>query len=253
MNKLYLLPFFLILFVVFYVDANAQEWPEKTSAYDLSKQSHLGGTRIYTVNDTEVEGSPLLNEEFKKGRFLFTSGDQSEVVPINYDLERHLILYEEDGQTMILDNLNVKGFILGPPQNSNSWESTQEEYTFRVSNREFDFSEPTPVQVLYNQNGSVKLFALRKVKLVRGNRQDPFSGKTTHRYKSDTEYYLETPDNEMHKLRRLRAKEIIKALGDNSKKELKSYIDENDLDEKSERDLVRLLTYYDNEILAVNE
>lgn len=253
MKKLYYISFPLILFGFFSVNLNAHVESEKTSAYDLSEMNHLGGTPIYTVNATDVEGTPLLNDEFKDGRFLFTSGNQSEIVTINYDLEQNLMLYKKEGQIMILENENVKGFSFEPSQDFDSTESIQEEYTFQISNNEFDLTEPTPVQVLYDQNGAIKLFAIHKVKFVRGNRQDPFSGKITNRYKSDTEYFLKTPDNNLHKLRRLRAKDIIKAIGNDSKKKLNTFIDENNLDEKSERDLVKLLAYYDKEITVGNE
>ncbi|MCG2590586.1 hypothetical protein [Rhodohalobacter sulfatireducens] len=253
MKKLHTIPLSIFLLILFCVDLKAQVGPEETSAYDLSEMTHLGGTRIYSVNSTDIEGTPLLNDEFKKGRFLFTSGNQSEIVPINYDLEQNLILFKKDDQIMILENVDVKGFSFEPPRDYDRSENVQEKYTFRVSDSEFDFTEPTPVQVLYDQNGAIKLFAIHKVKFVRGNRQDPFTGKITNRYKSDTEYFLKIPGNEMHKLRRLRAKEIINALGGDSKKELYTFIDENDLDDKSERDLVRLLAHYESKITAGNE
>jgi hypothetical protein len=154
---------------------------------------------------------------------------------------------------MILENVDVKGFSFETPKDIDHSESVQEKYTFRVSDSEFDFTEPTPVQVLYDQNGAIKLYAIHKVKFVTGNRQDPFTGKITDQYKSDTEYFLKIPGNEMHKLRRLRAKEIINALGDDSKKELDTFFNENDLDDKSERDLVRLLAYYESIITAAKE
>ena len=244
MKKTNLIPFSLILLILFSVDLKAQVGLEETSAYDLSDLTHLGGTRIYSVNSTDVVGTPLLKEEFKEGRFLFRSNDESEIVPVNYDLEQNLILYKKDGQIMILENINVRGFV---------FENPHEEYTFRLNDNEFDFTEPTPVQVLYDQNGAIKLFTLHKVKFVRGNRQDPFTGKVTNRYKSETEHFLKTSDNEIHKLRRLRAKDIINAIGDDSKKELSTFIDENNLDDKSEKDLVRLLAYYDREIATGNK
>lgn len=253
MKKSYLISLSIILFTLFSVDLKAQVGPEKTSAYDLSKLSHLGGTRIYNVNSTNIEGTPLLNEEFKNGRFHFRPDRESEIVPINYDLERNLILYKQDDQIMILNNVNVTGFSFEPSQDVNSSESIQEKYTFQVNNNEFDFVDPIPIQVLYDQNGAIKLFAIHRVKFVRGNRQDPFTGKITNRYKNNTEYFLKTPDNEMHKIRRLRAKDIINAIGDDSKKELNTFIDEHDLDEKSQMDLVKLLAYYDKQITTGNE
>ncbi len=253
MKKLNLIPFSLILLVLFSVDVNAQVGPEETNPYDLSELTHLGGTRIYTVNTTDVEGTPLLNEEFKKGRFIFRSDKKSEIVPINYDLERNLILFKKDDQTLVLENVDIKGFSFETSQDSKSSESVPEEYTFRVNDKEFDLTEPTPVQVLYDQNGAIKLFAVHKRKLVRGHKQDPFTGKVTNRYENETEYYLETPDQEMHKLRRLRAKDIINTIGEDSEKELNTFIDENNIDEKSEKDLVRLLAFYDKEISADKE
>jgi hypothetical protein len=252
MKKSYCISFILILLILFTIDAKAQVSPEEKNAYDLSELSYLGGTRIYSVNMTDVEGTPFLNEDFKKGRFLFTSGKQSEVVPINFDLERNLILYKKDSQTLILENVKIKGFTFEKPTNSDLPISFQEKYTFRLPDNEFNVNGLTPIQVLYDQNGAVKLFAVPKVKLVRGHKQDPFTGKVTNRYENETEYFLKTPDDEIHELRRLRAKDIINAIGDDSKKVLNRFIDENDLNEKSEEDLVRLLSYYDNEIAAGN-
>lgn len=253
MKKSYLISFILTLFLLFSIDAKAQVSPEEKEAYDLSELSYLGGTRIYTVNMTEVEGTPFLNEDFKKGRFLFTSGKQSELVPINFDLERNLILYKKDGQTLILENVKIKGFTFEIPPNSDLPASFQEKYTFRLPGNEFNVNGLTPIQVLYDQNGAVKLFAVPRVKLVRGHKQDPFTGKVTNRYENETEYFLKTSDDEIHELRRLRAKDIINAIGDDSKKELNRFIDENNLDDKSEKDLVRLLAYYDKEIAVDSE
>lgn len=253
MKNSYRISFILTLFVLFSIDVKAQVSPEEKDAYNLSELSYLGGTRIYTVNLTDIEGTPFLNEEFKKGRFLFTSGKQSELVPINFDLERNLILYKKDSQTMILENVKIKGFTFEDPTNSNLSSNFQEKYTFRLPHSEFNVNGLTPIQVLYDQNGAVKLFAVPRKKLVRGHKQDPFTGKVTNRYENETEYYLKTSDDEIHELRKLRAKDIIKAIGDDSKKELETFIEENDLDEKSHKDLVKLLRYYDKEIIAAVE
>lgn len=253
MRKSYHIPLSLVLLFIFSVDLKAQEGPEKTTAYDVSRETHLGGSRIYTFKNTDVVDSPLLSDEFKNGRFLFASNNQSDIVPINYDLEQNQILYKKDGQILILENKNIKGFSFELPDDFDSSENIQEVYTLELTDKEFGFAETTPVQVLYNQNGAIKLFALHTVKFVRGNRQDPFTGKITNRYKNDTEYFLETPDNKLHKLRRLKAKEIIKTIGGDSKKELNSFIKQNDLDDKSQKDLVNLLAYYDKKITVSNQ
>lgn len=235
------------------VDLNAQAQSDRKGAYNLSEQTYLGGARIYTVNTTDVVGTPLLYDEFKNGRFLFSSSEQSEVVPINYDLEQNEILFKKDGQIMILEKSNIEGFTFELPRNFDSSEDIREVYTINLNDENFGFTEATPVQVLYSQNGAIELFAFHKVKFVRGNRQDPFTGKITNRYKNETEYFLKTPDHKLHKLHRLRAKEIIKAIGDDSKKELNRFIKQNDLDEKSEKDLARLLAYYENQIADSNK
>lgn len=248
MKKLLSVSLFLIPLVFIFVDLKAQTQSDRKGAYNLSEQTYLGGARIYTVNTTDVEGTPLLYDEFKNGRFLFSSSEQSEVVPINYDMEQNEILFKKDGQIMILQKSNIEGFTFELPRDFDSSQDIQEVYTLKLNDEEFGFTEATPVQALYSQNGAVALFALHKVKFVRGNRQDPFSGKITNRYKNETEYFLKTADNEVHKLRRLRAKDIINAIGDDSKKELNRFIKQNDLDEKAEKDLVKLLAYYDNQM-----
>lgn len=253
MKKLLNVSLFLIPLVFFSVDLKAQTQSDRKGAYNLSEQTYLGGARIYTVNTTDVDGTPLLYDEFKNGRFLFSSSEQSEVVPINYDMEQNEILFKKDGQIMVLKKSNIEGFTFELPRDFDSSEDIQEVYTLKLNDEEFGFTEATPVQVLYSETGAIELFALHKVKFVRGNRQDPFTGKITNRYKNETEYFLKTADNEVRKLRRLSAKDIINAIGDDSKKELYTFIKQKNLDEKSEKDLVRLLSYYDDQITDGND
>ncbi|MEX0843930.1 MAG: hypothetical protein WD022_01570 [Balneolaceae bacterium] len=54
----------------------------------------------------------------------------------------------------------------------------------------------------------------------------------------------------IEKLRRLRAKDIIKKL--DHQKALRSFMKDNNLDNRSEKDLAKLLAYYDS-LLAENE
>lgn len=247
MKKIYLIPLLLIILAFFSVDLIAQERQENSVGHEVPLLTNRAGTHIYTTNSTEVIGSPLLKNEFKNGRVLFKPNSQSEITPINFDLQKNQILFKKNGQTLVLDKKDIKGFFFEIPQDFTSSEEIQEVYSFQHNNKEFGFTETTPVQVLYNQNSGLQLLAVHEVKLIKGNRKDPFTGKVTDRYVSDTEYFLQTPDHNMHKLRRLRAKDIIKAI-DNSKDELHSFIKQNDLDEKSEKDLVRLLSYYDKNI-----
>ncbi|MCP9292110.1 hypothetical protein [Gracilimonas sediminicola] len=216
--------------------------------YQTVPITNQAGTQIYTEDSKDVVGSPLIKDSFKNGRILFDSNKASEIMPLNFDAYRNQVLFIKDDQIRVLNTNNVRGFVFEKPADFASSDKVQEVFTLQLRNEEFGFREPTPVQVLYNQKTGLKLLALHRSNLMKGNNKDPFTGKVTDRYISDTEYFLQTRDGKITELRRLRDKDIMNVLGKKYKKELKSFIKKNDLDGKSQKDLVKLLAYYDTNI-----
>ncbi len=213
--------------------------------YQTIEITNSTGTQIYTENTTDVVGSPLLKESFENGRILFTGDKASEVVPINYDAHKNQILFIKNNQIRILNIQNVRGFAFETTANFQQSGKVQEVYTLQLRNEEFGFTEKTPVQVLYNQETGLKLLGVFDVRFMKGNSKDPFTGKVIDRYIPSTTYYLQTHDGNIHKLRRLRDKFIINELPKKHRKQLKSFIKKNDLDGRSQKDLVKLLAHYD--------
>ncbi|PWG74933.1 hypothetical protein DF186_15335, partial [Enterococcus hirae] len=90
----------------------------------------------------------------------------------------------------------------------NSSDKVQEVFTLQIRDDALGFNEVTPVQVLYNEGTGLRLLAVHRVSLMKGNSKYPFTGKVTDRYISKTDYYLQTKDGKYKELRRLRDKDI---------------------------------------------
>lgn len=236
----------LLLFIsVYYSDAQAQN---NEVDYEKVEITNPSGTTIYTENTKDIQGSPLLKDSFENGRVLFTSNKATKVFPINYDSHKNQVLFIEDNQIKVLNTNGVKGFLFEKPDNFMQSDKVQEVFTYQINDEALGFSEPTPVQVLYNQGTGLKLLALHKTNLMRGNSKDPYTGKVTDRYIKVTEYYLQKKNGDIEKLRRLRAKDIIKAVDKEHQRVLRSFMKENSFDDRSQKDLAKMLAYYDNNL-----
>lgn len=239
-----------ILFVVFTVALSPQlqaqdDDPVEYNTVDITNRA---GTTIYAENNKDIQGNPLIKDSFENGRILFDDNKASKVVPINYDAYKNQILFIENNQIKVLNLNGVKGFVFEEPANFNSSDKVQEVFTLQIRDEALGFSEKTPVQVLYNQGTGLKLLAVHRTSLMKGNSKDPYTGKVTDRYINRTNYFLQTKDGDTKELRRLRDKDIIKALGKEHRKDLRSFMKSNDLDGRSQKDLAKLLAYYDNDL-----
>lgn len=235
----------LIFATALSIQASAQNTGDETD-YQTVQITNNAGTTIYAEDKTEVEGSPLLKESFENGRILFESGKASEILPINYDSYKNQVLFIKNEQIMVLNKNGVKGFMFQTPADFQNSDKVQEVFTYQIRETELGFDELTPVQVLYNQGNGLKLLAVHETNLMRSNSKDPFTGKKTERYINSVEYYLQKHNGDIEGLRRLRAKDIIRKYDRSDRKALNNFMKENDLDSRSEKDLVKLMTYIDN-------
>lgn len=235
--------FFFLVASAFTETAAAQNTDEVD--YQTVEVMNSAGTLIYAEETKDIQGSPLIKESFENGRILYPGNKASEVVPLNYDAHKNQVLFIKNNQIRVLNTVGVKGFMFEKPENFEQSDEVQEVFTFQIRDEALGFDEITPVQVLYSQGQGVKLLAVHRVNLMRGNAKDPFTGKVVDRYVSGVEYYLQKPNGEFEKLRRLRSKDIIKKLDRSHRKELNNFMKENGLDGKSEKDLAKLLAYYD--------
>lgn len=216
--------------------------------YNTVQITNQAGTTIYAEDAKDIIGSPLLKESFKNGRILFDSGKASEIMPLNYDSYKKQILFIKGDKIMVLNTSGVKGFLFEKPEDFSTSDKVQEVFSLNINHPEFEFSEPTPVQVLYDQGSGLKLLALHETNILRSNSKDPFTGKETERYMNSVEYYLQKPDGELEKLRRLRDRDIIRKFERKQRQAFNDFKDENDLDSRSEKDLVKLMSFIDNSL-----
>ncbi len=213
--------------------------------YQTVQITNNAGMTIYSEESKDIQGSPLIKESFENGRILYPDNKASEVVPLNYDAHKNQVLFIKNDQIRVLNTVGVKGFMFEKPEDFEQSDEVQEVFTLQIRDDALGFEEITPVQVLYSQGKGVKLLAVHRANLMRGNTKDPFTGKVVDRYVSGVEYYLQKPNGEFEKLRRLRSKDIIRKLDRSHRKALNNFMKENDLDGKSEKDLAKLLAYYD--------
>jgi hypothetical protein len=240
---LLLSPFLLIIFLQSNIQAQSED-----ENVDYQMVNITSGTTIYTEDTKNIIGSPLILESFEAGRFLFDLKNASKVLPINYDGHKNQVLFIKDDKIQVININSIRGFVFEKPSNFSQTDDVQEVFSLEIRHKKFGFEEPTPVQVLYNQDSGVKLLAIHKISLMKGNSKDPFTGKVTDRYVEFTEYFLQTPDGEMTELRRLRDKDIINVLGKKYKNELKSFMRSNDLDGRSQKDLAKLLAHFESNV-----
>lgn len=206
---------------------------------DLTQRNIVSGNTIYTTNNNAYTGSPLLKESFENGRILFTNNGVSEMVPINYDTHKNQVLFIKNNEIRVLSMGGVKGFVF---EKSDESQKVQERFTLGLNIPGKKISKQAALQVLYQ--GEVKLLAHHQTSLMKGNSPDPYTGKITDRYVSKTNYYIQKKNGEFVGTK-LRIKNIIKDLPRKHRKELRKFAKENDLDNRSEVDIVKLLTFYD--------
>ncbi len=237
-----------VLFIALSISLTTSAEAQNDDPVDYTTVEVSTTNTIYTENSKDIQGNPLIKDSFENGRILFGDNKASKVMPINYDAYSNQILFIENKQVKILNLNGVKGFVFEKPADFNSSDKVQEVFTLQIRDDALGFEEVTPVQVLYNEGTGLKLLAVHRVSLMKGNSKDPFTGKVTDRYISQTDYYLQTKDGEYNKLRRLRDKDIMRALDRKYRGDLRSFMKSNDLDGRSEKDLVKLLAHYDNNL-----
>lgn len=213
--------------------------PKITAQVDeYTGKTLISATTIYTTNEKDYTGSPLLKESFKNGIFTFKNGTRSKIVPINYDSHKNQVLFIEDDQIKVLNTTNIAGFqfIINKPNEIN------EQFAYAIKIKGADIPANVPLQVLYN--GKVKLLIYHHTHLLKGNSRDPYTGHITDRYFTKEDYYLVKPDGTF-KNTKLNLKNIVRDLEKSYRKELNTYIRKNSLSRKSTSDVIELLSFYD--------
>ena len=203
-----------------------------------------GTTYVFNENASEkdysgIKGSPMLFDDWVMGDVITITGRKIDSVYLNYDAYGKEVLINSQGKAVPLDTDTYMSFqIPGEYENEHVDVVPGEKLLFiRGVNNKFPDQY---IQVLHNG----QLYKLLKdyfVTIGKQTAQIPGKTITTERFKTDKRYYILGP-NELKQVK-LRKKEILGALPKSNA--LKSFIEDNKLDLKKEKDVIMLLKEYE--------
>lgn len=191
----------------------------------------INGRVVTEMTYTDVEGSPYLVEEFHKGILTMAKGNQvHDGIPMRYDAYKDELEYEKDG----------KHYLLGTEIISFSIPTGDALYEFQ---RGFpavgDLTENSFYHVLHD--GNTKLL---KHYGKRMREEKAYNSATATKRFDGTEQLFVLKGGRMHPIKKNDKKELLSLLSD--EKNLMNYIiKEEQLNFKSEGDMVKLLEEYD--------
>ena len=203
------------------------------SAQFVALNDHLGQP-VLSKSYTDINGSPYLFEDWKRGSVTVAKGTTYEGVNLMYDqVADELIFKNAKGESMVFAE-PVREFSFKVENN----DAVIKEQVFRNGFALVDGAKPyTFYEVLVDD----------KIKLLKRTSKDvveeaSYSSATKVKsFQTSTSYYIAQND----KLVKVKndKKSVLSALS-NKKAELEAYIKANRLDLKKETDLAKLLTFY---------
>jgi hypothetical protein len=211
---------------------------------NLGTNNFRGVVRTYNEGYEGVKGHPYFIEEWTTGNVLLENEQQHNGLQLKYNVHKDLLLLQRRGTTMMLDKKRVRAFSLGVNDAANMANFVKAFYLEHdlpgIDNEKF-------VQVLYE--GGTSLYAVNYKPFDRadGIQQGGYGQKQNYDEFEEMQatYFFAGPDG-VKKLKG-RKNQVLRALGDKDK-QLKKYIDDNQLDLKDRTDLVELIMFYENQM-----
>jgi len=188
---------------------------------------------IEAVQATETIGSPYLFEDFKEGVITLVDGKNTANLQLNFNIHENRVEFSDAGGIIAVDNEMVERFVFDNAANkmvfSKGFDSR------RLNNSDF-------VQILVD--GPVKVLKKYEVSFQE-NIASYGTATQKDEYISNQRYYIHE-DGETKRIRSLSERQVLKTLNGHQD-ELKSYINENNLNIENTEHLTRVIRYY-NEI-----
>jgi hypothetical protein len=192
-----------------------------------------GGNTVVTFQTTEIEGNPLLFDQFLVG-VLVNGKSQTVPVRMNLDLANNRILVDQDNKIIAMDNSAVTSIQIKTPK-----------MTFKngfSTGGKDDLNKNSLFEVIFEGDNYTVLkhtgVSLQEDVASYGTavQKDVFV-----RY---TDYYLITSENGFEGLSS-RKRRFFRVFGDD-RKAIEKYVDENDLDFKDDTDRSEIFAYADS-------
>jgi hypothetical protein len=228
------IPFLLSLF--FPLAVFSQNTGEYTDIVDLS--DILDGSRHLTRNlrgeAYGTKGSPNVFSDFLKGDIYFSNRTVARNAMINYDCYNDRVLIRRGENEYLLDNRKIDRLVFNTGQDTTA--------LFRQVFLE-DKKKTVFMRLLYQNKSS--LYKHHYKTFLEADYTGPYSADRRYdEYSDEHAWYIEPAGREPRKLRP-KKKALIQIMESHGR-EIEEFIKREKPDLKSDRDLIRLVEYYDS-------
>lgn len=186
-----------------------------------------------------IKGSPFFISEWISGQMAFMDGKVFNEVPLKYNAyTKELMMKRPSGDSLIIFPYQVQSFTINDPV-------TKANFTFKrypkAQTPKYDMRD---VYLLVLYEGKTNLLKLVKKNLKKADYKDPYSNNIRYdTYEDANEYYLLKTDGSLSKIKRSK-KSVLEALSD-KEVAIKALLEQEKIELKSERELVRVVAKYD--------
>lgn len=182
-----------------------------------------------------VQGHPYLFDKWTSGLVRFNNGVVVTDAELKYDIVKDLLCYKDPKTEQIMTfNLHPQEFSIDVPEGGG------ESLIFRCGFQPLERNSPANYYQLL-ANGKVQL--LKRI-IKEPFEEQPYNSATKIRTFKDSETYYLAKNNQPAKVKKDK-KSILAALGDKTA-ELEAFIKTDGLNLKNEKDLAKLILYYNS-------
>ncbi|MDZ7691847.1 MAG: hypothetical protein U5K69_12090 [Balneolaceae bacterium] len=183
-----------------------------------------------------LEGTRYYIDEWLPGAIVLIDNVATREYDLKMDAFNNQVHFQTEEGVFALSSKNIRSFYLNDEEGKIFFKNG---FTYPRA----DIEPSTFMRVIYN--GDLKLLAHHTAD-VRESRSKivATSGRVTGKFIQRTDYYIQMPDDQMHKLRKLKKKHVLRVL-DEFSNEAEEYAQKNDLEFDDEEDLASIFSYYE--------
>lgn len=228
---------YLIVFVLFLI--NSKRVLAQIAISESSVALQFNDGRIATIatdmNNSKIDGTPYLTDEWSKGVVNLADGRTYKDVTLKYDLLKDVLYFQNDKKQVLTFVKPVSEFVI------NYIGDDQEQVKHYKSG--FANIQGYTAQNFFEVLVEGKAQLLKKQHKFIESESGAGLGPTTQKYSSTDMYYI-VMDGKASAIKRDK-KSVLQFLGD-KQNELSAYIKSNDLDMKKDADLAKVIIYYNS-------
>ncbi len=217
----------------------------QNSYSQISNVSEVGGKPIMTKKYSKIEGSPYYfgTDTWMDGALYTADGKKIEDIPIRFNGYDNEVEYRKDGNVLIIDNYNLKGFDFY--YDSELGGAKKAKFEFRNGFHVAGEIEKTDFFNVIYQGENLSL--IEEFKVIETRVAPATYGASEYKkFVNDKRTYIIIND----KLDKFKSrKRDFYNLAPDQKSEIKKQIKQNDLDLKNENHISFLLEYIDNNLI----